>query len=345
MTWASTNQTELKEKIVQIKVRGGTCLSEGIKAGTALFKSVEKAQTNENRMIFLTDMIPNTGDTDGKALFNITKNNAQEKIYTTFIGVGVDFNTDLVALISKIRACNYISVKSSKDFKKEMDEEFDYFVTPIVFECSVNIANSDNGWQVERVYGSPGFEIPEQGRLMFLDSSFPSRKEGSNMTKGGIVVVKLKKPGNTPPKMKLVIKYEGRDGQKYEDVDEFDPGDFATSPVDKFQDSSVRKAVLLVRYVNFMKHLLNDARSNESQDIAIVSMDSKTGILPPQVKNTINHNSSLRLRPLNKDSKVLIKQFVDYFEREMEAIDDKTLDKEMQQLVTILQTGENKHLT
>jgi len=224
-----------------------------------------------------------------------------------------------------------------------MDEEFDYFVTPIVFNCSVNIADSENGWQVERVYGSPGFEIPEQGRLMFMDSSFPSRKEGSNMTKGGIVVVKLKKPTNNPPKMKLVIKYEGRDGKKYEDIDEFDPGDFSTSSVDKFQDSSVRKAVLLVRYVNFMKHLLNDARSNESQDIAIVSMDGKTGIPPPQVKKTISQHSQLRLRPLNKESKVLVKQFADYYEREMEAINDKTLDKEMQQLTTLLQTGENKN--
>lgn len=41
-------------------------------------------------------------------------------------------------------------------------------------------------------YGSPGYEFPEKGRLLFIDSSFPSPTEGDKMTKGGIVVVKLK---------------------------------------------------------------------------------------------------------------------------------------------------------
>ncbi len=69
-----------------------------------------------------------------------------------------------------------------------MVEEFDYLVTPNVFDCAIDIdidldmdmdmdnnnngSNSNNkqGWKVERVFGSPGHEIPEKGRLAYIVS-------------------------------------------------------------------------------------------------------------------------------------------------------------------------------
>lgn len=99
--------------------------------------------------------------------------------------------------------CLIFSVKSARDFKKQMNEEFDYMVTVDVYDVSVEFDDNAKGWQVERVYGSPGFEIPDKGRLtymvsllwriIFQDSCFPSPKESATMTKGGVIVIKLKK--------------------------------------------------------------------------------------------------------------------------------------------------------
>lgn len=63
-------------------------------------------------------------------------------------------------------------MKSARDFKKQMDEEFDYMVTVDVFDVAVDFDGNANGWQVERVYGSPGFEVPKQGRLTFMVTNF-----------------------------------------------------------------------------------------------------------------------------------------------------------------------------
>ena len=65
-----------------------------------------------------------------------------------------------------MRACNYFSVKTSKEFKRQMNEEFDYMVTPNVFDCAIDM-KSDH-WDAERVFGIPDYEIPEKGRLFFM---------------------------------------------------------------------------------------------------------------------------------------------------------------------------------
>ena len=47
--------------------------------------------------------MPNIGSISKDGLLGMTKANADNKIYTTFIGIGVDFNTELIDHITKIR--------------------------------------------------------------------------------------------------------------------------------------------------------------------------------------------------------------------------------------------------
>jgi hypothetical protein len=69
-----------------------------------------------------------------------------------------------VSTLSALRQINYLSVKSAKEFKQHMEEEFDFLVTACVFDVTVSFTS--NAWSVERVYGSPGFEYPEHGKLV-----------------------------------------------------------------------------------------------------------------------------------------------------------------------------------
>ncbi len=55
-----------------------------------------------------------------------------------FISTGVDFNNDAVERIGKIKNCSYMTVKHSRDFKKMMDEDFQYlvrFIYLFIFFC------------------------------------------------------------------------------------------------------------------------------------------------------------------------------------------------------------------
>jgi Ca-activated chloride channel family protein len=342
--WSSIEVAKLKEQIIQIKTIGGTSLSAGITTGTAQYTDVLKKNDPEveNRLIFLTDMCPNAGTTDGKSLFDMAKANADKKVYTTFVGLGVDFNTELVSLISTIRASNYLSVKSTKEFKKHLEEEFDYLVTPNVFDCAINLESS--AFTPVRVYGSPGHEIPDKGRLLFIDSSFPSPKESDTMTKGGVIVVKFEKNKSaTGSTLKLNTSYKDRKGKSYSSSETFQfPED---KEQEQFSDTSCRKAVLLVRYVNFMKQFLRDAKKSKDSKNPVVSISETTGIPVPEVLKKEGkswHSEVVAMKPLGAEYKALFSKFIAHFEKEMEAIDDSKLDRELQQILTIFQVEDKK---
>ena len=145
----------LKSRILKIKETYGTRMEAGMENGTALFDRFLQANKSEyeNRIIFLTDAMPNLGETNDLGLFRMLADNADQGIYTTFIGIGVDFNTKLVEEITKIKGANYYSVHSASEFKKRMDEEFDYMVTPLVFDLRLKL--DAPGYEIEKVYGSP----------------------------------------------------------------------------------------------------------------------------------------------------------------------------------------------
>lgn len=45
-------------------------------------------------------------------------------------------------------------MKSAGDFKRRLDEEFDFMVTPLVFDLSLNFISSS--FYISDVYGNPG---------------------------------------------------------------------------------------------------------------------------------------------------------------------------------------------
>jgi Ca-activated chloride channel family protein len=52
------------------------------------------------------------GETGGEDLESRLESAAEDRIYSTFVGVGVDFNTELVETINAVRGGNYYAVHS-----------------------------------------------------------------------------------------------------------------------------------------------------------------------------------------------------------------------------------------
>ena len=96
-----------------MKAKGGTNLESGIRESTQQFleygvfngEGGREGVDLENRIMFLTDMCPNIGTSDGRGLLNITEENATHSIFTTFVGLGVDFNSKLVEVSRFVTYC------------------------------------------------------------------------------------------------------------------------------------------------------------------------------------------------------------------------------------------------
>ncbi len=152
-----TNRDAIKAHILALKERGGTDWSAGYREAIELFNKIEPNGEYENRIIFLTDAMPNSGELRRDRLFGLARSASDRDIHTTFIGVGVDFNSDLVEYISKVRGANYFTVNSSQEFKKLLDREFNYMVTPLVYDLKLELESRD--YEIDAIYGSPEVDL------------------------------------------------------------------------------------------------------------------------------------------------------------------------------------------
>jgi Ca-activated chloride channel family protein len=321
-SFADKDLDRLKSRILKIKEYSGTNMEAGIEEGTALFDRFQQADKSEyeNRIIFLTDAMPNIGETGEIGLFRMLEDNADRGIFTTFIGIGSDFNTELMESgIAKIKGANYYSVNSASQFKNRMDDEFDFMVTPLVFDLRLKL--DAPGYEIEKVYGSPQAD-QATGELMKVNTLFPSKAE-EGQVKGGVVLVKLKKLSNQG-NMRLKVSYQDRNGVQDSDEAEVD---MAEANADFYQNDGIRKAVLLSRYADLLKNWMIDERNAADNGWKIVpSVTLATGIVIP-IELGKWERQSLPL-VVSGPYPELFGRFSNYFLSEAQVLGDSTLEQE-----------------
>jgi Ca-activated chloride channel family protein len=313
----------LEDTILEIEEYSGTNMEAGMEKATAAFgKYVEiDPSERESRVIFITDAMPNLGETGEGGLLKILEENADKGIYTTFIGVGVDFNTELVEKVTKIRGANYYSVHSAVDFKERMDEEFEFMVTPLVFDLILQLDSP--GYRIEKVYGSP--EMDEaSGEIMKVNTLFPTKAEEGEV-KGGIVLIKLEQT-SSDGNITLRVSYQDRNGT--EDGDEA-AVIFPEVEPEFYQNDGIRKAILLSRYADLLKNWMIDERGAlESDEPVQPSVTTADGIVVPGLVELGEWERQSLPLTVSEPYRNLFEVFGSYFENESDALGDIDLQQE-----------------
>ena len=149
---------------------------------------------------------------------------------------------------------------------------------------------------------------------MRVNTLFPSKRE-SGETKGGLVLLKLKKtsPENS---LKLKISYEDRSGKSHSVETSIE---LEGKPPEFFDNNGIRKGILLSRYTDLIKNWIIDER--EHADCSRPwnpSVDSERGIIvPPPIEPSLGRweRQSIPL-VVSSPYKELFKEFSSYFENE-----------------------------
>ncbi len=231
------------QRLRDVRAGGGTNLDAGMRTAHAMLD--ERAnESRPARVIYVTDAMPNLGDTDGRSLEDRLQDRAGEGVHTTFVGVGVDFNTDLTETVATVRGANYYSMTSPTAFDERMTEGFDYMVSPLAYNLSLELES--DGADVESVYGSPN--DPAAGELLHVNTLFPSRTN-ENGSEGGVMLVELNKTAPDPT-VTLTASYEDPDGEAHETTREVELTD---REAPHFESPGVRKAVALTDYASLLR--------------------------------------------------------------------------------------------
>ena len=324
---SNTNIEAIKGHILEIEAQGGTDFSAGYKKGTDLFDEYLDDENYQNRIIVITDAMPNTGDASSTGLMTRIEQNAKNKIYTSLIGVGVDFNTELTEKISDVRGANYYSVHSSEEFKKVLAEEFDYMVTPLIFDLDLSFKSED--YEIENVYGTDSVN-KTTGNIMHINTLFPSSSNSTGEVKGGIVVLKLKKKeGGTSNNISLNISYKDSKEQEHSNEEKIE---FKQSSQDYYENTGIQKAIVLARYVNTLKNWIIYERSNNQEFV----IDKNTGIIEFDYDEVYierilgEHERKSAKLTVSDNYKQTFKLIKNYIEEENKILQDDTLKNEIE---------------
>ncbi|KAL6767183.1 CGL127B [Auxenochlorella protothecoides x Auxenochlorella symbiontica] len=258
-----------------VKATDSTNTGAGMKLAIKTLEECEaclSADPNEweNRIVLMTDAQTNEGAVEDLELKSILEDAAAKGIYFTIVGIGLDFQTTLVELITQVSGANYFSVHSPGEFQKRLVSQFNYSVTPLVFDLTLEIQSplglaSEDGWRILQAYGSPNNDstLTPDGKILSVKTLFPSPKEDAAI-KGGVVLVRLLRPAAANTPLQLVASYRDRTAfvrkrpasNTTRTVPAGDLG--ATGPGASYQSSGVRKAILLARYTDLLRGWLVD---------------------------------------------------------------------------------------
>ncbi len=316
----STDMRAIRRHIQEIAAGGSTNLADGFEAAMDMLLEAPSDPSREQRVVFMTDMMPNTGATGDEELTTLFTDAAARGVHTTFVGMGLDANAELAETLSGIRGANHYFIHSAAEFERRLGEEFAYMVTPLVYDLSLEL--DAEGYEIEAVYGSPDAN-PATGRLMHVGTLFPSAKEDGE-ARGGVVLVRVAETA-ADVDLELVASWTERDGGEYTERVRVDvptePGTYA--------HSGIRKAIALARYADELR-----AWAGNLQDRADGATGVDDWILPNQRGQ--HERESVPLAVPERYTR-RFEQLRTYLAAEMDAVDDSTLEQEIDLLDTLAQ--------
>jgi Ca-activated chloride channel homolog len=118
------DKEEIRAIVNEIAPRGWTNLGGGMLEG---FHQVEKNTGREyiNRVVLLSDGLANQGITDPERLSGIARKQRDRAISLSTIGVGLDYNENLMVALSETGGGNYYFLESSRNLASVLRKEFD----------------------------------------------------------------------------------------------------------------------------------------------------------------------------------------------------------------------------
>ncbi len=185
---SEANRTRWRALVAQIAPAGGTNMSGGIDAGLQLIEQ-HRQPARVPRLIVISDGLANQGDPSFDGLTRRAQRAARGEYMLSTVGVGSDFNEQLLTAIADAGTGNYYYVADARELGNVFGREFDAARRTIASGLTVRIEPASGvrvidaaGYPLESSDGAvvfrPGALFAGQERRIWLTLAVPQHAVG-----------------------------------------------------------------------------------------------------------------------------------------------------------------------
>jgi len=283
-------RVSLRAQVRSLVADGGTNIALGLETGYhAVLNSIDRSR--QNRVILLSDGVPTVGVTSTSAIIGTSRSYNSEGIGITTVGLGLDFNVDLMRNLALQADGNFYFLENTGAIQEVFQEELDFFTVPVAFDLSMQLTTGD-AYSFGRAVGSPFFKTNPNGGSLDVPSVFIAHRTSNqdvtsqNGRRGGgsaLLIELLPRPdaANYPETIVAHVNLSFRDPLTQEIVtDSIDikypfQASFL-SPTGHFQGENVKtvqKSFVMLNILTGMERVIQAFHSGRANQTSITELD------------------------------------------------------------------------
>jgi Ca-activated chloride channel family protein len=146
-----SERSKIESAIEQLSASGTTALFAGVKEGGEQVKAY-RSDMQVNRVVLLSDGLANVGPSTPSELATLGRELAGKGITVSTIGLGLEYNEDLMQRLAAASDGNHVFVERPSDLAEIFDREFGDALSIAARDIIINIECKD-GFKPKRVLG------------------------------------------------------------------------------------------------------------------------------------------------------------------------------------------------
>jgi Ca-activated chloride channel family protein len=291
------NRSEIKGRINQIRSGGTTALHAAwVEGGRQVAECLNPGCLN--RVVLVTDGLANVGETDPDTIVSQALGLNKKNISTSTIGIGNDFNEDLLIPMAKAAGGNSWFVEGPEDFQRIFETEMEGILRDVCTNVSLKI--------------EPEKRVEILAVLNDFDSISHSKYSLPNLLSGDPldIVVRTQLPGGQKGNRRvfnLKLEWNPQGNNKKHSEQNHAKINYATEDEVKIQEENieVQKAVQLLEAAKTRRTAMEYLDKNEyKRASAILNEASESAQMMAKIHNDSDlHAESMALDNLSKNIK------------------------------------------
>ena len=169
------DRSQLEGFISNLQVGGGTNIYEGLRLALTEVEA-SKSDTLQNRVILLSDGMANEGLTNEERIINLGASYAEQGVGITTIGVGKDFDIELMRRLSESGSGNFYFVEDLYSVEEIFVVEADTFLVPVAEDVNIEF-DVAKGYRFRAAYGTRTWEGDADGATISIPGLFIATRE------------------------------------------------------------------------------------------------------------------------------------------------------------------------